>query len=113
MGSIMASNHKHIRGGDMKNKLDHILATLGEECGEVQQAVGKSLRFGIHDRRPSAPENTNFEQLRHEFHDIVAVYRMLCKQVGANPELSEELIARKIIRVNQYMNYAREKRELS
>lgn len=31
----------------MKSKLDHLLACAGEECGEVQQVVGKALRFGI------------------------------------------------------------------
>lgn len=97
----------------MKSKVDHILATLGEECGEVQQIVGKALRFGIHDSKPDNPHWTNFQLLRYEVHDIVATYQMLCKELGANPDLNEDLISEKIYRVKKYMNYAREKGELA
>ena len=71
----------------MIDELAHILAVLGEECGEVQQVVGKSLRFGIFDIPPN-DDKTNFELIRKEVHDVVAAY-VICKKgwpVGINAQ---------------------------
>lgn len=56
---------------------DHLLACIGEEAGEVQQAVGKALRFGLLDKNPNTT-STNWVDLRKEIHDLVAVFEGGC-----------------------------------
>lgn len=49
------------------------LAILGEECGEVVQMVGKTMRFGIDSYSPVDPtRRTNHELLHDEVGDILA-----------------------------------------
>jgi len=95
----------------MKTKLDHLVACVGEECGEVQQVVGKTLRFGILDTNPKT-KSTNWVELRKEIHDLVAVYEMLCDEFDRVSDLDRTLIARKKKRVQKYMEYAREQGQL-
>ena len=96
----------------MLDKFDHLLACLGEECGEVQQCVGKALRFGILDSSPEA-RKTNWVDLVHEVQDIVAIYEMLCDDGGMTIELDRHAIEEKKKRVLKYMDYARERGRLS
>ena len=95
----------------MKTKMDHLIACIGEECGEVQQAVGKALRFGILDTNPKT-KNTNWVELRKEVHDLIAVYEMLCYEFDRVPDLDRSLIEKKKKRVRKYMGYAREHGQL-
>jgi len=95
----------------MKTKLDHLIACVGEECGEVQQVVGKTMRFGILDTNPKT-KNSNWVELRKEVHDLVAVYEMLCDEFDRVSDLDRSLIERKKKRVLKYMEYAREQGQL-
>lgn len=53
---------------------DGRLAHLTEECGEVLQAVGKTLRFGLDKHNPelsiSQPQETNRAWLTRELLDL-------------------------------------------
>lgn len=49
------------------------LAVLGEECGEVIQIVGKTLRFGYASHSPDDPQReSNLDLLHKELGDILA-----------------------------------------
>lgn len=89
----------------MNTKFDHLLACIGEECGEVQQVVGKATRFGILDTNPKT-KRTNWVELRKEIHDLVAVYEMLCDEFDRVETLDRRLIEKKKKRVLKYMGYA-------
>jgi NTP pyrophosphatase (non-canonical NTP hydrolase) len=81
------------------------LACVGEECGEIQQVVGKAIRFGILDTNPKT-RRTNWVELRKEVHDLVAVYEMLCDEFDRVGALDRQLVERKKKRVLKYMGYA-------
>lgn len=54
------------------------LALLVEECGEVQQAVGKILRHGYASYDPTKKNGpNNREALEHEVGDLLAALRLL------------------------------------
>lgn len=84
---------------------DYFLACMGEECGEIQQAVGKSHRFGLLDTNPNT-KNTNWVELRKEIHDLIAVYEMLCNEFDRVETLDRRLIETKKKRVLKYMKYS-------
>jgi NTP pyrophosphatase (non-canonical NTP hydrolase) len=88
--------------------IDHYLAALGEEAGEVQQAVGKALRFGLLDRKPNT-KTTNWVQLRKEVHDIIAVYELLCDEFDRVETIDRKLIERKKSKVARYLDYANDR----
>ena len=46
----------------------YLLGTLGEESGEIQQAIGKILRFGLYDQHKE--KEPNFRELQKEVHDL-------------------------------------------
>jgi NTP pyrophosphatase (non-canonical NTP hydrolase) len=49
------------------------LAVIGEECGEVMQMVGKTMRFGLDSYSPVDPtKRTNHQLLHDEIGDILA-----------------------------------------
>lgn len=90
------------------NNREYLLASLGEEAGEVTQAVGKALRFGLLDSNIKDPDSgTNWVKLRQEVHDLVAVYAMLCEEFGEVPELDRELLEKKKEKVKKWQEYAR------
>jgi len=53
------------------NKEQYLLNSLSEELGEVQQCVGKCLRFGTHHQYEKYDE-TNLEALVREMNDVHA-----------------------------------------
>jgi cytochrome c biogenesis protein ResB len=58
------------------NKVQYLLCCLSEELSEVQQEVGKCLRF-TPDHRYSEYPNTNIEKVRLEMADVYAISIML------------------------------------
>lgn len=53
--------------------LQQKLGYLVEECGEVQAAVGKTLRWGLHSTNPELPpeqQETNLDWILRELHDL-------------------------------------------
>lgn len=64
-------------------KIEHLLACLGEEGGEVAQAVGKCLRFGVYD---PIRNKDNLINLRKEVQDVLACWTLICNELGVTGE---------------------------
>lgn len=60
------------------------LALLVEECGEVQQIIGKVLRHGYESRWP-LDGKTNRERLEDELGDLFLIYELFCNAKDLNP----------------------------
>ena len=90
------------------DKINHLLATLGEECGEVQQAVGKSLRFGLFTHNPKTQMN-HWVNLRNEIHDIVSVYNMICDELEISSDFDQSKLDEKHYKVNKYYKELQDK----
>ena len=93
------------------NATEHLLACLNEECCEVGQIADKSLRFGLADRNvlnPTGP--TNRERMIEELNDLVGVIQMLEEEkiLPRNWQSVSRIKAKKM-KVEKFMNYAREK----
>lgn len=84
------------------NKEDILLAQLAEECGEVVQAVGKALRFGLNDRHPKE-KITNVQLIYKEVHDIVGVFAELQTELGMIDVLDGQDILDKREKVKSYL----------
>ena len=95
----------------MKTELTHLLFCLAEECGELQQDIGKAGRFGVFDIRPHT-STSNWDTMRNELHDIVAIYEMLFTLLIEDTILYREMVEAKKIRVLKYMEYARDRQQL-
>lgn len=87
------------------NLKDYLLACVSEEGGEIVQAAGKALRFGLLDKNPKS-EGANWTDLRKEVHDLIAVYEMLCDEFDRVETLDRDLIEAKKVKVEHYMNYS-------
>ncbi len=91
------------------NKTEHLLTCLAEECAEIQQAVTKSLRFGLDDGYPCKTKTTNAEDIAKECIDVIAIIEMLedegiIKKIG-----TIQAIEQKKVKVKHYMEYAKER----
>lgn len=91
------------------NQVEHLLACLSEECAEVQHAVGKALRFGLHDMWPEKGV-TNSQQITIELLDVQAISILLyeheaLKRMG--PQAEGTHVLKKRSRVLQLIDYAR------
>lgn len=90
------------------DRVKHLLACLGEECGEVQQIVGKSLRFGIYDVNPKT-NVSNIENLKLELFDIISVVEMLEREINGHLlpihfcQEDEDILGAKKDKVLKYM----------
>lgn len=67
--------------------IDQRLAYLVEECGEVQAAAGKSLRWGIHsfNPEPGASREHNGEWLLREIADLEGAIARLRDDIEMQP----------------------------
>ena len=88
--------------------LDYLLSSVGEEAGEVQQAIGKCMRFGLLDKNPkgTGTQPTNWVELRREVHDLVAVYELLCDEFDRVEHLDRAMIDKKKAKVRRWITYA-------
>lgn len=84
------------------DKVEYLLACVGEECGKVQKVVGKAQRFGIFNIK-SGTDAANIVKLRNEVHDVLAAYVMLCDEVGVTAAINRDLIDLKKEQVTKYM----------
>ena len=70
------------------------LGYLVEECGEVLQIAGKSLRYGYRGFNPELPECarvTNAELLRREIADLKVALSLIREDLHLFPEHPEDL----------------------
>ncbi len=101
---------KQSASGCKQSKAQHLLGKLGEEAGEVGQAVGKITCYGLYDKYEDRRPNSI--ALQHEMHDLIGAYEMYCQEVGLTPTIDRKLVEAKKKRITHYMNYAREKGHL-
>ena len=88
-------------------KEDILLAQLAEECGEVIQAVGKALRFGLEDHHPK--ENIpNRLLIYKEVHDVVGVFAELQEELGMIDVLDGQDILDKREKVKAFLELSEE-----
>ena len=59
------------------NKTEYLLSCIGEEAGEISQAVGKCLRFGLFDGNPNNKFIGNVVGLIQETNDLIALVELL------------------------------------
>jgi hypothetical protein len=65
---------------------------LVEELGEVQQAAGKCLRFGLFNHNPETGLlETNAEMLLRELDDLEGAIKLFREELLGIPELKEKL----------------------
>ena len=57
------------------NKKEHLMVVAMEECAEIQQAIAKSLRFGLQDHRPETPTMTNEQEILTEYYQLMACWK--------------------------------------
>lgn len=93
-------------------KLDHLLASFKEEEGEIVQAAGKAIKFGVFDINPNGSNLTNFDYIKLEVHDNLAVYQMICAELKFPDKISPALLANKKARVLKWMEYAKSRGRL-
>ena len=89
---------------------EHLLVCLAEECAEIQQAVGKALRFGLQD---SYKDSTPAEDIARECCDLIAVLEMLEELGAIKKSRTIRDIEFKMCRVRHYMDYARDRGTLT
>jgi len=81
---------------------------LAEECAEVQQSVGKALRFGLDHGYPDR-KTTNAQDIAYEIQDVIAIVEML-DECGAVPRSSDlHAIDQKKAKVAALMEFARQR----
>lgn len=91
------------------NRIEHLLTIAAEECAEIQQAVTKTLRFGLEEGRDlSAVEyGSNVERLRYELNDLIAVVEMLERE-GLDLSPDHQSRKQKKEKVEKYLLYSEE-----
>lgn len=87
-----------------KQTVNHYLACVGEECGEIQQEISKALRFGVDDVNPKTKEKNIVAVLR-EFNDLCgAMTKLFDCEIGEL--IVKELIKEKQERIEKWLKYA-------
>lgn len=81
------------------------LALLAEECGEVIQMIGKSLRHGLDSCHPDGGES-NRVMLGQEIGDVLAAVEILIAGDVVAREEVEQAVERKLLRVHRYLHHA-------
>ena len=83
-------------------KQEYLIACLAEEAGEIVQACGKALRFGVNDGYPGT-SRTNAKDIALEVAHLNAVAAMLDFETD---EIEDVVIDQKITKVKEFMKYA-------
>lgn len=85
---------------------EYLLICLIEECGEVIQACGKALRFGLDDEHQATnPEIVSPRlYLRKELNDVAAIAELFQQDW-----LNREMIDAKKAKLASFMDYSRTK----
>lgn len=82
MAELNLPNHKKLTNPELER-----LAILTEECGEVQQIIGKILRHGYESYSPyDESKTTNRELLEKELGDIKWISELMMKNKDINKD---------------------------
>ena len=84
------------------------LYLLVEECGEIQQLVGKILRHGYDSRWPRDGK-TNRDRLNDEIGDFYVVYKMMCDNNDINVTKIWNRRQEKIQSIKQWLHFQEDK----
>ena len=94
----------------MTNQLNNLteaeserLFLLMEECAEVQQVIGKILRFGYANVNPANPGPDNRTKLETELGDLHLIVDMMFKGSDINEINVENYKCEKWKRINKYL----------
>jgi NTP pyrophosphatase (non-canonical NTP hydrolase) len=87
------------------DEINHLLFCLAEEAGEIAQAACKAGRFGPDDTYDNGVTNT--EQIVKEVNDLLGVLQLLLEHgVPITGLANDTAVAKKVAKVNKYMQYA-------
>lgn len=91
----------------MDKRQVYLLATIAEEAGEIAQAAGKCLRFGLNDKHPKNG-GTAIENLAGEITDLLGAYELLMNERGLTipPVGQEDQIDEKKKKMEKWWRYA-------
>jgi NTP pyrophosphatase (non-canonical NTP hydrolase) len=82
------------------------LALLLEECGEVQQIIGKILRHGYESYHPEDETKTsNRALLEKEIADVSAAVNLMIKTGDVKTEAINRMTAEKLEKVGKYLHH--------
>lgn len=82
---------------DKDKRVNHLLAKLTEECGQVNQIVGKSLNFGLDNYDPGCDrEGDNLEKLILEMMDVIGTWELLCELLDEQPRYDKLIEGKKL-----------------
>lgn len=59
------------------NSAENLLIIAMEECAELQQAISKALRFGLHNHHPNKPDRSNELDIQTEYTQLCETMRLL------------------------------------
>jgi NTP pyrophosphatase (non-canonical NTP hydrolase) len=87
-----------------------LLALLAEECAEVIQAVGKTLRHGLESRAPPTSDgrwrDTNRVWLCQEMGDVRAAMILLCDAGIVEKQSVHDFADSKLARVGKFLHHS-------
>lgn len=81
------------------------LAILMEECAEVQQVIGKIIRFGWEDSHPKHDNQTNRKLLTQEMADLRVAMNLLLHEDDIDLKEFEEAEGKKLEKINKYLKH--------
>lgn len=82
------------------------LAILSEECGEVQQCIGKILRHGYEEYSPTdETKTTNRKNLEREIGDLMFAMFFLLANKDVSSENIEEATVTKSENIEKYLHF--------
>jgi hypothetical protein len=88
------------------NKTEYLILCLVEELGEVQKEALKCLRFTLDNKAPGSLQS-NFEKLKVEWSDVVAIVEMLHEE-NIKIVTNAELINSKKIRTEYFYEISKD-----
>jgi NTP pyrophosphatase (non-canonical NTP hydrolase) len=87
----------------MLTRNQYLLVCLAEECGEVQRAIGKALRFGMDDLNPNTMVSAE-NHLKDEMADLLAILKLVEEELDL--PIDPEAIKQKGYKIERYYKYA-------
>ena len=87
-----------------KNQL--LLIQLGEEAGEIAQAVSKALRFGLEDSWKDGSNNK--QKLTQEVADLIAIFNKLVVEKVLD-DITYDMLIAKYGKIDKFLEYSKEK----
>lgn len=89
---------------DQLSKKQLLLIQLGEEAGEIAQAVSKALRFGLEDSWKEGSNNR--QKLTQEVADLIAVFNKLV-MLGILDDITHDQLLAKYDKIDKYLEYSK------